>query len=162
MSDILATLDELGIAAETHAHPPVLTVEEARAHWGAIDARHSKNLFLKDAGGAYWLVCMPADAPLDLKSLPARIGSKRLRFAPAEDLERLLGVQPGSVSAFAIVNDRGGAVRLVLDAALMDAPRIAFHPLDNSRTTVLTPADLRRFLASIGREALEAALGDRA
>jgi Ala-tRNA(Pro) deacylase len=162
MTDVLAMLDDLGIAAETHAHPPVLTVEEARAHWATIDARHTKNLFLKDASGAHWLVCMPADAPLDLKALPARIGSKRLRFAPPEDLERLLDVQPGSVSAFAIVNDRGGAVQLVLDAALMDAPRIAFHPLDNSRTTVLTPDDLRRFLASIGRKALEAALDDRA
>jgi Ala-tRNA(Pro) deacylase len=148
-------LGRLGIEAQTHAHAPVLTVEEARATWPAIDAAHTKNLFLKDAGGAFWLVCMPADAPLDLKALPARIGSKRLRFAPAEDLEQLLGVRPGSVSAFAIINDRDHAVRLVLDAALMAAPRVAFHPLDNARTTVLSPDGVRRFLAAIDREAAE-------
>lgn len=154
MTDILALLESSGIASQTHHHPPVLTVAEAREHWASIDAAHTKNLLLKDEGGAYWLVCMPAEKPLDLKSLPPRIGSKRLRFAPADQLRELIGVDTGAVSAFAIVNDRGDRVRLVIDGELMAAERIALHPLDNGRTTVIAPSGLMRFLASIGREAL--------
>lgn len=153
MIDILALLDEHGIDTETHDHPPVLTVEAARAHWTSIDAAHTKNLLLKDAAGQHWLIAMPAEKPLDLKSLPDRIGSKRLRFAPSERLPDLIGVETGAVSAFAIVNDREGRVRLVIDSTLMAAERIAFHPLDNRRTTVLSPDGLRAFLAAIGREA---------
>ena len=158
MIDILALLEANGITSETHEHPLVLTVEEARAHWASIPAAHTKNLLLKDAGGLFWLVAMPAEKPLDLKSLPDKIGSKRLRFAPAEQLPALIGVESGAVSAFAIANDHVGQVRLVIDADLMAAERIAFHPLDNRRTTVITPAGLRQFLAAIGREAVEATL----
>ena len=158
MTDVIALLDEAGAWNETHDHPPVLTVDEARAHWGTIDAAHTKNLLLKDAGGAFWLVVMPAEKPLDLKSLPAAIGSKRLRFAPPDELPRLLGVETGAVSALAIVNDAGSEVRLVVDAALMAAERVAFHPLDNRRTTVITPGGLRRFLALVGREATVVAI----
>ena len=159
MTDVLAMLAELGVETRTHDHPPVLTVDEARAHWGAIDAAHTKNLLLKDAGGAFRLVVLPAEATLDLKALPARIGSKRLRFAPAEELPRLLGVETGAVSPLALVNDREGRVALAIDAALMAAPRIAFHPLDNRRTTVLSPDGLRRFLDAVGHPPLVAPLG---
>jgi Ala-tRNA(Pro) deacylase len=158
MTDLIAFLRALGVETETHAHPPVLTVDEARAHWAAIDAAHTKNLLLKDAGGVFWLVVMPAEATLDLKSLPARIGSKRLRFAPPEELPRLLGVETGAVSALAVINDVDNHVRLVVDARLMEAPRIAFHPLDNRRTTVITPDGLSRFLDALGREAIVAQL----
>ena len=158
MTDVLAMLDELGVETTTHDHPPVLTVEEARAHWAGIDAAHTKNLLLKDAGGQFWLVVLPAEATLDLKALPARIGAKRLRFAPADDLPRLLGVATGAVSPLALVNDRDGAVRLAIDAALMTAPRVAFHPLDNRRTTVLAPDGLRRFLDAVAHPPLVAPL----
>lgn len=150
MTDLFARLDALGIAHHTHEHPPVFTVDEARAHWTAIDAAHTKNLLLKDAGGAFWLVVMPAEAPLDLKALPALIGAKRLRFASGEDLERLLGVRSGAVSPFALINDAGRVVRFVLDRSLAEAPRVALHPLDNARTTVLSGADLLRFAAAQG------------
>ena len=159
MTDVLAMLDGLGVETTTHDHPPVLTVEEARAHWSAIDAAHTKNLLLKDAGGQFWLVVMPAEATLDLKALPATIGSKRLRFAPADDLSRLLGVETGAVSPLALVNDRDGAVRLALDQALMTAPRVAFHPLSNRRTTVLAPDGLLRFLHAVAHPPLVAPLG---
>lgn len=148
MIDLFARLDALGIAYETHDHPPVFTVEQSRAHWAAIDAAHTKNLLLKDDRG-FWLVVMPADAPLDLKALPERIGSRRLRFASAADLMRLLGVESGSVSAFALVNDVDHEVRLVLDRRIAEAPRVAMHPLDNARTTVVAADDLLRFLASM-------------
>lgn len=150
MTELFARLDALGIAHVTHRHPPVFTVDEARAHWEAIDAAHTKNLLLKDAGGRFWLVVMPAEATLDLKALPARIGAKRLRFASPDDLERLLGVQSGAVSPLALINDTDQAVTLALDRSLADAPRVAMHPLDNARTTVLSGADLRRFLDSLG------------
>ena len=153
MNDILTLLLEHGIAHETHEHPPVLTVDEARAHWARIDAAHTKNLLLKDAGGVFWLVAMPAEKPLDLKALPTRIGSKRLRFAPSNQLPELIGVETGAVSAFAIVNDTAEQVRLVIDAELMRAKRVAFHPLDNRRTTVISPDGLLRFLQAIGRQA---------
>lgn len=154
MNDILALLDQIDVAHHTYPHPPVLTVDEARVHWAAIDAAHTKNLFLKDAGGAYWLVAMPADKPLDLKSLPAKIGAKRLRFAPAEQLLEILGITPGAVSPLAIVNDSAKRATLVVDAALMRETAVAFHPLDNCLTTVLAPGGLLQLLASIGREAL--------
>ncbi len=156
--DLLDLLDRHKIRSETHEHPPVLTVDAARAHWASIPATHTKNLLLKDAAGIFWLIAMSAEKPLDLKSLPSKIGSKRLRFAPSDALPELIGVETGAVSAFAIVNDRAGRVRLVIDAELMAAERVAFHPLDNRRTTVLTPEDLRRFLTAIGREALVADL----
>lgn len=152
MKDIVAMLDALAIASVTHGHPPVATIDEARAHWALIVAAHTKNLLLKDAGGAYWLVVMPAEMSLDLKALPARIGSKRLRFAPPDDLARLLGVPTGAVSAFALVNDTEHEVTLVIDSALMRADAIAQHPLDNTRTTVLAPAGLLAFLDSIGHK----------
>ena len=158
MTDILAMLHQLGIECRTFEHPPVMTVEEARAHSAGIDAVHTKNLVLKDAAGEYYLVVLPADMQIDLKVLPARIGSKRLRFAPADQLPDLLGVSTGAVSVLAIVNDAAGRVRLIVEASLMDAERIACHPLDNRRTTVIAPEGLRTFLAAIGREAAYVAL----
>lgn len=150
MRDLFGLLESLGIESRTHEHPAVFTVEQSRAHWDGIDAAHTKNLLLKDAAGSFWLVVLPAEAVLDLKSLPDRIGSKRLRFASPDDLRRLLGVESGAVSAFALLNDAGHEVHLVLDRRLADAPRIALHPLDNSRTTVIATGDLLRFLSAIG------------
>ena len=158
MDDLFARLDALGVAHRTHDHPPVYTVEQSREHWAAIDAEHTKNLLLKDDRG-FWLVVTPAEAPLDLKALPAVIGSRRLRFASAEDLDRLLGVRSGSVSAFALLNDAGREVRLVLDASLARATAVAMHPLDNARTTVVAGPDLVRFLESIGVTPIVVGLG---
>lgn len=152
MSELFALLDAAGVVHRTYEHPPVFTVEDARRHRAGIDAAHTKNLFLKDAAGAYWLVVMPADKPLDLKALPGKIGSKRLRFAPADQLFDVLGIIPGAVSPLALLNDTGNRVKLVVDAALMRAAAIAFHPLENTRTTVLAPDGLRAFLASLGHE----------
>jgi Ala-tRNA(Pro) deacylase len=154
VTDVLAMLERADIAHRTVSHPPVRTVEEARAHWADIDAQHTKNLLLKDAGNRLWLVSMPAEKPLDLKALPDRIGSKRLRFASPDQLHDVLRIAPGAVSPLAIVNDRERQVTLVLDAELLAAPAIAFHPLDNTRTTVLAPSDFKRFLDQLGREPL--------
>lgn len=150
MSGVIERLEALGIPSQTHDHPAVLTVEQMRGHWAAIDASHTKNLLLKDAGGKFWLVVMPAEASLDLKALPDRIGSKRLRFASPEDLFRLLSVTSGAVSAFALMNDTNREVHLVLDRRLATSVRIALHPLNNRQTTVVSTGDLLRFLSSLG------------
>ncbi|WP_298380283.1 prolyl-tRNA synthetase associated domain-containing protein [Azospirillum sp.] len=162
--DLLERLAALGVVAETIRHPPVHTVEEALPHWAALDALHTKNLLLKDAKDQLWLIAAPTDRVIDLKRLPGQIGSKRLSFAKEELLFATLGVRQGAVSPFALINDREKRVRLVLDAALMAAPRVAFHPLTNTATTAIRTDDLRVFLGSVGSEplvvALDAALED--
>ncbi len=149
IADYEAIIAARGITVQLFNHPPVATVNEARDHWAMIDAAHTKNLLLKDEGRQYWLVVMPADARLDLKALPGAIGSRRLRFAGADDLERLLGVQTGAVSPLALVNDRQNEVKLAIDKTLMSADRIAFHPLRNDATITLSPQDLTTYLGEI-------------
>lgn len=139
-------LAALGIAYEVYEHPAVFTVAESSLHNDAIPGAHTKNLFLKDKAGAYFLVTVPADARVDLKALPANIGCGRVSFGKAEDMERLLGITPGSVTALAVMNDSAGDVQFVLDASLMEAEIINCHPLRNSATLGLAPDDLVRAL----------------
>lgn len=156
--ELLDRLAALGIAARTWRHPPIMTVEDGRDHWRDVPGVHCKNLFLKDAKGVYWLVVTPIERVIELKTLPAKIGSKRLSFATAERLREVLGVEPGSVTPFALVNDAERRVRVVLDRWMMAQPLVAYHPLVNTATTVIAPADLRRFIAACGQVADEVAL----
>jgi len=143
---LLALLSKLGVEARTFDHDPVLTVAEAKVATAHVAGYHCKNLFLEERGGTAWLVVLPADRALDLRTLADALGLRRLSFAsPGRLLERL-GVTPGSVTPFAVVNDPGGRVRVVLDRALLHAEALKFHPLVNSRTTVVSPAGLLRFL----------------
>ncbi len=144
---LTADLTALGIAHAVHEHEAVFTVEESHALHREIAGAHTKNLFLKDAGGRFWLVTVPAEARVDLKALPAAIGSKRVSFGKAEDMERLLTVTPGSVTPLAAINDAEGAVTIVLDAALTAADTINVHPLRNTATITLASADLIAALA---------------
>lgn len=153
MQSYASLIADLNIIVGSHDHAAVATVEEARAHWASIDAAHTKNLLLKDEGKRFWLVVMPADMPLDLKALPAAIGSKRLRFAGPDDLQRLLGVTSGAVSALALVNDHDATVSLVIERGLLAAPLIAQHPLRNDATVTLPPADLVRYVEATGHHA---------
>jgi Ala-tRNA(Pro) deacylase len=143
---LYADLTALGIAYEVHEHSPVFTVEESSHHTRHISGAHTKNLFLKDKNGVFWLVTVPDDARVDLKALPDRIGCGRVSFGKAEDMERLLGISPGSVTALSAINDSNGAVRFALDAGLAAAEVINCHPLRNSATLSLTSADLVRAL----------------
>lgn len=147
---LLARLGELGIAVTTHHHAPAFTVEQGNAVWGAIPGIHCKNLFLKDGKGRLWLVVAPADKRIDLKRLPGAIGAARLSFGSADLLGEVLGVEPGSVTPFALINDRGRRVTPVLDAWMMDQPLLNYHPLRNDMTTTIASADFRRFLAATG------------
>ena len=152
--ELLARLAKLGIAATTHRHAPAFTVEQGNQVWAGIPGIHCKNLFLKDAKGRLWLVCAPADCRIDLKTLPALIGSARLSFGSADRLRDALGVEPGSVTPFALVNDTGRRVGVVLDAWMMAQDLINFHPLRNDMTTTLAPAGLMRFLGDTGHQPL--------
>jgi Ala-tRNA(Pro) deacylase len=144
---LYADFAALGIDHALHEHPPVFTVEESSRHTRHINGAHTKNLFLKDKKGAFWLVTVPDKKRVDLKALPEAIGCDRVSFGKAEDMERLLGISPGSVTALAAINDTTGSVRVVLDAALMDAHTVNCHPLRNSATLGLEPSDLVRALA---------------
>ena len=146
----LAFLDEIGVAQTTHDHPAVFRVEEGLELKASMPGAHTKNLFLKDKKGQLWLVSARQDTVVDLKRLPHVIGSDRLSFGREELLWEALGVRPGSVTAFALLNDRDRRVRFVVDQALVDAELVNFHPMTNTATTAVTPAGFLAFLAAIG------------
>jgi Ala-tRNA(Pro) deacylase len=147
---LMNRLAELGIACRTVDHPPVFTVEDSGELYAAIPGGHTKNLFLKDAKGQLFLIVAHHGTRVDLKKLPPVIGSARLSFGRAELLEEVLGVKPGSVTAFAVMNDRAGQVRVVIDQALMAFDTINLHPMENSATTSIARDDLLRFIRAAG------------
>ena len=143
---LLDFLTQLGIKYENTSHPAVFTADEAEKYWKDIEGMHCKNLFCKDAAGVLWLIVVPAFKRVNLKALPALIGSKRLSFAKEELLFETLGVHGGSVTPFSIINDKENRVNVVLDREMMDQDKINFHPLTNTATTTITPADLLHFM----------------
>jgi Ala-tRNA(Pro) deacylase len=149
--DLFAYLDRLGIAHPTVAHLPVFTVEEARLLRGGIAGAHTKNLFLKDRKDALYLVVALEETAIELKSLHRVLGaSGRFSFGSAGLLREALGVEPGSVTPFAAINDTRGQVRVVLDAAMMEHGLLNYHPLQNTMTTSIARDDLLRFLVATG------------
>jgi Ala-tRNA(Pro) deacylase len=149
--DLFAYLDWLAIAHPTVTHAAVFTVEEAQALRGQVPGAHTKNLFLKDKKDALYLVVALEDASIELKSLHRRLGaSGRFSFGSAELLRATLGVEPGSVTPFAAINDAAGRVKVVLDAAMMRHELLNYHPLHNTMTTSIARDDLVRFLAATG------------
>jgi Ala-tRNA(Pro) deacylase len=148
-----AFLDRLGISHATVSHAPMVTVEESRTLRGTIPGGHTKNLFLKDKSGAYYLVVACEDATIDPKGLHRRLGAKgRFSFASADALWELLGVRPGSVSPFAAINDVSGKVVVVLDRAMLAHGILNYHPLVNTMTTSIPRAGLMTFLKACGHE----------
>ena len=159
LKDALAAL---GIAWSILEHEAVFTVEASLAIHDALPGAHTKNLFLKDAGGQFWLVTVEHSRRVDLKALAGVIGAKKLSFGKAEDMECLLGVTPGAVTPLAALNDTGGAVRVVLDTELASADAVHVHPLRNTATIGLSGADLVRSLAAWGHDPLIAVIPERA
>jgi len=151
---LLARLDALGIPNRTVSHPPLFTVEDAKALRGELPGGHCKNLFLKDAKDRLWLVVTLEDTPVDLKRLPAAIGSARVSFGRPDLLFAMLGVRPGSVTPFAAINDDAGRVTVVLDRAMLAHDTLNYHPLANDRTTAVPAAGLLAFLRATGHEPL--------
>jgi Ala-tRNA(Pro) deacylase len=147
---LFARLDALGIVHRTYTHPPVFTVAEAVALRGKLHGGHCKSLFLKDRRAALWLVVALEERQIDLKRLAAALAAPRFSFGNAALLYEALGVRPGSVTPFALVNDTSHRVTIVLDRAMLDHDLLNYHPLDNDRTTAIAPADLLRFIAGCG------------
>lgn len=157
-SALIELLSACGIAHEPHEHPAVFTVAESQALDLTLPGAHTKNLFLKDKKGRFFLVSALKDTRIDLKRLHETLGaSGRVSFGSEEQLMRLLGVKPGSVTALAVVNDHGGEggsgeVTMVLDEGFMAFERVNFHPLVNTMTLGFSREDLFAFLAACGHE----------
>ncbi len=160
-ADLLARFVDLGIETTTHDHPAVFTVAESREIKHAIPGGHSKNLLLKDKKGRVFLITAEADAAIDLKAISEKIGaSGRVTFGKAELLMDLLGVIPGAVTPFGVVNDVERMVTMVIDAPMMDHEILNFHPLENTATTSIRREDLVRFLTETGHPPLIVAVSN--
>ncbi len=153
--DLYEMLRELGIPFGIHEHPPFHTVEESRHLRGRIPGAHCKTLFLKDRKDALFLVVCLEHRRLDMKWLQGVIGSARLSFGRPELLMETLGVRPGAVTPFALINDRESQrVQVVLDREMMRTPILNYHPLHNEATVTLAREDFERFLAACGHESV--------
>jgi Ala-tRNA(Pro) deacylase len=140
---IFAELTRLGISYQLEEHDPVFTVEECADIHARIPGNHTKNLFLKDHFGQFWLVTLPHHVRADLKGLAVQLEAKKFSFGKAEDLLALLGLLPGSVTPLGAYNDSAGAVRIVLDERLLaNGLPVQIHPLRNTATIGLAPHDL--------------------
>jgi len=150
--ELFAFLDQLGIAHETVTHPPFFTVEEGRAWHDKIPGAHGKNLFLKDKKDKIWLALLPAEKRADLNRLEKRLGAPRFSFGKPELLLEVLGITPGSVTPFALINDTQRRVTVVVDEDILKAERVNFHPLHNAASTVVRVEDLLKFIHALGYE----------
>jgi len=148
---VFAHLSHLGIPFERFDHPPVATVEDGIREWAGIDAAHCKNLFLRNQkGDRHYLLIVVHTKRVDLRAVADQMGDGKLSFASPERLMAKLGVAPGSVSPSGLINDAARHVRVFIDKDLKTAPRVSFHPNDNTITIVVTFADFERFLADCG------------
>jgi Ala-tRNA(Pro) deacylase len=147
---LFAYLDQLGIEHSTMSHPPIFTVEEGRDWHDKIPGLHCKNLFLKDRKEKVWLAVMPGDKRADLNRLEKRVHAARLSFGKPDLLLEVLGLTPGSVTPFGLINDRQRRVNVIIDEDLLEAEWMNCHPLHNAASTTLRSADLLRFIRSLG------------
>ena len=148
--DLFARLTDLGVAFTRHDHPPLFTVDDSKALRGSLPGGHCKNLFLRDKKGAMWLLVCLEDRAVDLKALGAHLGGARLSFGSPDRLMRVLGVIPGAVSPFALINDSDVSVQVLLDAEMLRHDPLNYHPLRNDMTIAVSPDGLTRFIGSCG------------
>jgi Ala-tRNA(Pro) deacylase len=154
MTDIYKFLDDHHIEYERHDHLPVYTVEDVNRLVPPLEAAKTKSLFLRDAKGLrHFLVIVRGEKRVDLKALPNLLESSRLRFGSPDRLKKYLGVDPGSVSLFAVVNDVDTAVEIIMDTALWKSDAFQFHPLVNTSTLVISRDNVMRFLDKTGHDA---------
>ncbi|MDP8996147.1 MAG: prolyl-tRNA synthetase associated domain-containing protein [Pseudomonadota bacterium] len=158
--ELFALFDELAIETNTIEHIPVFTVEDAQKVHGDIKGGHCKNLFCKDEKGVLWLIVALEDARIDLKAAKDRIESRRLSFGRPELLMEILGVEPGSVTPFSLINDKANKTNVILDAAMMKLELLNFHPLKNDATTTISSVDLIKFIKATGHEPKVVAVSD--
>ncbi len=151
-AELIARLNELGLVTNTVEHEAVFTVAQAKELEQRGDGGHIKNLFLRNKKGRMWLITFSEDRILDLKALAETLGAKRFSFASKERLMTYLGVVPGAVTPFGLINDHQRAVCLVLDAKLLDYDLMYCHPLVNTMTTAIAPHDLLTFVRAVHDE----------
>ncbi|MEE2760245.1 MAG: prolyl-tRNA synthetase associated domain-containing protein [Pseudomonadota bacterium] len=157
-TELFQRFKSLGIETETKRHEAMFTVEDAKRLRGELPGGHCKSLFLKDKKSRLWLVVMLEDKPLDLKTLKIKLGSARLSFGKPELMQDVLGVAPGSVTPFCVINPSAKNVQVVLDSAMMEEATLNYHPLSNEATTAIRSTDLLHFLVDCRHEPLVLAL----
>lgn len=145
-------LDKLNIAHDTTNHAPIFTVEDGQDIKAGRSGAQTKNLFLKDKTGRLFLICALSDTEIKINKLHPVLGCKRLSFGKPDLLLEYLGVTPGSVTLFSVINDKGHKVTLILDAALLEHDIVNFHPLLNDATTAISSADMMMFAKATGHE----------
>lgn len=150
---VFTTLEEFNIPYEIHEHPPLDTIEVALEYWKDIDAMHCKNLFFRNhKGNRHYLVIIKDTTPFSIRSLEQKLRQGKLSFASEKRLMKFLGVKPGSVSPFGLINDEEHHVYLFMDEQLQSAEKISFHPNDNTASLVINYTDLLRFIDKIGNQ----------
>ncbi len=145
-------LDKLNIPHTTHNHAPIFTVEEGADIKASMPGGHTKNLFLKDKAGRFFLICALGETPIRINKLHPILGCKRLSFGKPEPLLEHLGMTPGSVTLFSVLNDTDSNVTLILDAALLNHDIVNFHPLLNDATTAISSTDMIAFAKATGHD----------
>ena len=150
--DLFNVLEKLNITYELFNHDPIFTVEEGRDLKLDIPGVSCRNLFLRDKKKNNFLITAASQTQIDLKTLPEKIGASRLSFGSKDRLWELLGICPGSVCPFTVLNDKDHKVKIILDQFMMESDLINVHPLDNSMSVALTPDDLLKFLEFTGHE----------
>ncbi len=151
-ADLLGLFKDLGIACRVYAHPPIFTVQEGAHLKESIPGLHCRNLFLCDKKKVMYLVVAANETAVDLKTLEQKIDSARLSFGSPDRLWKYLGIYPGAVCPFAVMNDKNHEVQVILDTYMMKAETVCYHPLDNAQTVGLSPAGLLKFFAHIGHK----------
>ena len=144
--ELLNVLTQIGIEYKNHEHPAVYTVEEADLHHEGIEGAHSKNLFFKDKKKNLFLVVTLSDKPIRIKEVAQKIGAKNMSFAKPELLAEVLGIIPGAVTPFAVINDQNHGVKVILDEEMMESELLNFHPLVNTATTTISSKELIKFI----------------
>ncbi|MDW5315525.1 prolyl-tRNA synthetase associated domain-containing protein [Rhizobium sp. PL01] len=153
--ELFLFLDSLGIKHKTKRHEPVFTVAESVSLRDEIPGGHTKNLFVKDKKDNFFLLTVEENASVDLKTVHTIIGgASKVSFGKPEKLMEYLGVIPGAVTAFGVINDTGHNVKIIIDEDLMKDEIINCHPLSNDATTSIASKDLLRFIEATGHEAL--------
>ncbi len=144
--ELLDILTRIGIEYTNHEHPAVYTVEEAELHHEGIEGVHSKNLFFKDKKKNMFLVVTLSDKPIRIKEVAQKIGAKNMSFAKPDLLAEVLGIIPGAVTPFAIINAENHDVKVILDEQMMENELLNFHPLVNTATTTISSKNLIKFM----------------
>ena len=150
---VLAKLDELGISYDMYEHPPLPTIEMALEYWKDLPSTHCKNLFFRNhKGNKHYLVVLECHQQMAIHQIEKMLKQGKLSFASEQRMEKYLGLRPGSVSPFGLINDVNREVKLFLDKNLQQAPRLSFHPNDNTASLVVKNEDFMRFLQDWGGE----------